>query len=588
MMEDEANLEAALNAAPSEMRSDEPTMARIIGLGGLGLTVLGCAAMIANQYGPRFVGTTGGFLFAFLGILALLFHAFRDGDIEFRRLYTFAGMIILALAIIGSIIPGKPESETVARQMAYYFLPWGPLAATIALLFLIASGRHETAAGMTKTVNLLLLAVGSLLTASSIVLGVIKPDTLAGPGLLVALVGLAYLCSYLSRAGTMDGMGRFVGVSLGILGGFSLFYAVARSLFPTILYDGPRVLKTATQSYDPILLGGRLFLIALFSAAAYVCARRWNTLFFTRVFVSLALGLIALVLAIGTVTAPLKEPLNPFLVPGGLILGLLGTVYLAFSLAYCSDSPFVALVGREMASFFVSPIAYLVLIGVSIISIYGYGILLIPFVEQPGIPQLEPIVGNYWAASMGGAFLVVVIVPAITMRLFSEEKRTGSLEVLLTAPISEWSVLGSKFLAAWFFYMITWVPLGLYLVGLRAAGNAFDYRPMLSYYLVQAACGAGFISMGVFFSCLTRNQIIAAVLSFTGCFVLLLTIVIKSLPLGELWAPVKAVSARLDYMTAWQSALNGQLSYSFVVAYLSMMVFWLFATAKVLESRRWS
>lgn len=587
-MTDDAYREAALNAAPSELRADEPTFARFLGLGGLGLAVLGGAAIIANQYGPRFVGTSGGIFCAFVGLLALLYHAFRDGDIEFRRLYTFVGLGFLVVALVISILPGKPDGEGITRQMAYYLMPWGPLAAFVGLLFLIASGRHESSAGMSNLVNQILLAIGAALTAAPIIMGMAKPDLLVGPGILLALVGIAYLCAYLSRVGTADGIGRFAGVALGIIGGLSLFFAVARTVFPTVLFEGPRVLKTASQSYDPALLGGRLLAILALGTAAYFAGTKKTWPGFARVFTAVGFGVVAIVLAIATVSTPLKEPLSPFLVPGGLILGLLGVTYLAISMAYCSDSPFVALVVREVASFFVSPIAYLVLIGVSFVSAYGYGILLLPFLDQPISPQLEPIVGNYWGASMGAAFLVVMIVPAITMRLFSEEKRTGTLEVLLTAPVGEWSVILSKFLGAWFFYMIVWIPLGLYLVGLRAAGPSFDYRPMLSYYLAQAACGAGLVAMGLFFSCLTKNQIVAAVLSFAGCFGLLLMVIVKSFPMGETWAPLKSVAARLDYITAWQSALNGQLSLSFVVVYLSMMVFWLFATSKVLEARRWS
>jgi ABC-2 type transport system permease protein len=578
----------ALNAAPSDIRSEEPTFARILGLGGLGLAVLGTAAIIANQYGPRFVGTSGGIVCAFFGLLALLYHAFRDGDVEFRRLYTFAGLLFLIAAVVVSFLPGRPAGVETERQVGYYLMPWTPLTAIVAWLFLMAATRHETAPAAISRVNRLLLLVASILTVIPIGLGMAKPELLAGPGILLALVGILYACAYLSRAGTADGLSRMAGIALGILGGLALFFAVARTVFPVVLYDGPRVLKTASQSFDPILLLGRIIVIALLTAGVVLVLRGKSVPNYLRLMTASALGLTAIVFLVGTFTAPLSQLFPPYLVPGGLILGCLGLTYLAISLAYCSDSPFVALVGREVAGFFVSPIAYLVLLGVGFTSAIGYGILILEMTASPGRVVLEPVVGQYWAAVMGAAFVVVMLVPAITMRLFSEEKRTGTLEVLLTAPVGEWSVVLSKFLAAWFFYLVVWLPMGLYLIGLRATGPAFDYRPLLSYYLCQAVCGAGFVAMGLFFSSLTRNQIIAAVLSFAGTFGLLLTVILKSVPASDAWMPIKAVASRLDFLTAWQTALAGQISLSFVAVYASFAAFWLVATVKVLEARRWA
>ena len=93
--------------------------------------------------------------------------------------------------------------------------------------------------------------------------------------------------------------------------------------------------------------------------------------------------------------------------------------------------------------------------------------------------------------------MIPFLVPALTMRLLSEEKRTGTLEVLLTAPVNEAAVVLSKFLACWLFFMLCWVPTGLYLIALRVeGGQPFDYRPLLSFYLAVGASGAAFIAIG--------------------------------------------------------------------------------------------
>jgi ABC-type transport system involved in multi-copper enzyme maturation permease subunit len=180
-----------------------------------------------------------------------------------------------------------------------------------------------------------------------------------------------------------------------------------------------------------------------------------------------------------------------------------------------------------------------------------------------------------------------VLVAVITMRTFSEEKRSGTLEVLLTAPVNDWAVVLSKYATALLFFLLCWVPTAVYLVALRYAGGApFDYRPLLSYYLAVAACGVSFVGFGVFVSSLTRDQMMAAVATFAGVFATFLTYryILIRFPIGEKW---RAVLAKLDYTTLWENALSGQLPLPEVCIHLSLGVFWVFLTAKVLEARRW-
>src|SRR5437879_3140322 len=128
----------------------------------------------------------------------------------------------------------------------------------------------------------------------------------------------------------------------------------------------------------------------------------------------------------------------------------------------------------------------------------------------------EPIIRFYFIA-WWPVITTIFIVPVLTMRLLSEEQRTGTLEVLFTAPVGETVVVLSKFLASWIFFMLTWVPWGLFLVALRVeGGQPFEYRPLLSFYIAMACSGAAFLAMGLFFSSLTRNQIVSAILTFVG------------------------------------------------------------------------
>jgi ABC-type transport system involved in multi-copper enzyme maturation permease subunit len=187
-------------------------------------------------------------------------------------------------------------------------------------------------------------------------------------------------------------------------------------------------------------------------------------------------------------------------------------------------------------------------------------------------------------------FALVVLVPALTMRLFAEEKRTGSLEVLLTAPVNEVPVVASKFLASWLFFLFCWVPSGLFLIALRAVGDTpFDYRPVLGFYVALAAQGVMFIGIGLFFSALTRNQVVAAVLTFVVMLLLLGCTLLRFIP-GALGLPQFLLDAmgRLSFYHMLRDSLGGQLPLRDVALFVSLGVFWLFLAVKVLEARKWS
>jgi ABC-type transport system involved in multi-copper enzyme maturation permease subunit len=207
--------------------------------------------------------------------------------------------------------------------------------------------------------------------------------------------------------------------------------------------------------------------------------------------------------------------------------------------------------------------------------------------------MMEPIVGRYFGVMP--IICLIFIVPVITMRLLSEERRTGTLEVLLTAPVREVTVVLSKFIAAWVFFMLTWVPWTLYLVALRVeGGQPFDYRPLFSFFIVLAVLGAGFVSMGLFFSSLTKSQIAAAVLTFAGMLLATLVSWLRAIivmrqsveaPEQQPWA---VVLRHLAYLETWEQSLSGSLVPKYLLFYLSAAILGLFLTVKVLEARKWA
>ncbi len=572
-----------MEQAPSDMRTEEPTFARIIGLFGGGLMTLGVIAVIANHSGPRLVSSGLGYLFAAIGLMAMLFHSLRDGDLESRRAYMLFAIILLFKAVVYAIVPGPQFGDAPIKEMGYHFLPWTPLYGFIALLFLVTSLRHETVDSYRSIGLTVLLALGASLCLISVALGIFKPNTLVGPGILIALLGLGYLVAFLSKVDSDDGPGYTVATILGVLGGATLTYAIGKAVFPTVLSEGPAALKNAFQQYDNWKVAARVILVLACLGFAAWAARAKTMAGWLRAGLAIVGIGFAITFILGSLAAPITTTPEPFLVPYGLLLGGIGFAYLVVSVGITSDSPLVTLIRREISSYFYSPIAYVVLFCMAVVSGVGYAFFINSLAPQP---TLEPMLRNYWGATLGAAFGVLFLVPALTMRTLSEEKRSGTMEVLLTAPISETAIVLSKFIAALTIYMISWLPLGLYLIALRIeGGQPFDYRPIISYYLALAACGASFIAMGIFFSSLTKNQIIAAILTFAGIFVMLLTIVLKGF--DSVGIGFQNVLAKIDFLSLWQSALGGQLPLSTVLVQLSLAVFWLFLTVKILEARKW-
>jgi ABC-2 type transport system permease protein len=182
------------------------------------------------------------------------------------------------------------------------------------------------------------------------------------------------------------------------------------------------------------------------------------------------------------------------------------------------------------------------------------------------------------------AVVALFITPMLTMRLFAEEKRQGTIELLATAPLTTWQVVIGKFLAACGLYLLMIVSglLNLLLLWHYAAVNP-EWKPVAAGTLGLFLLGACFIALGLFVSTLTRNQIIAAILSF--CLFL------GVWTLG--WAddpgagPVMKVIAYLGLTTHMEEMAKGVLDLKDVVFYLSFIGFGLLLAQQSVESQRW-
>ncbi|MFO0845357.1 MAG: ABC transporter permease [Gemmataceae bacterium] len=326
-------------------------------------------------------------------------------------------------------------------------------------------------------------------------------------------------------------------------------------------------------------------LIGLVYVTAYVGSRGVSddTAYYASVGLAAAGGLVALV-ALGR--SLLTAGGSSYFVSVGVMLLFVGLLYATVGLVMALDRPILVMTRRELGAFFYSPIVYLALLGFSACWWGSYWIFLGQLLDVgPGSqPMLEPIVRNYYF-SIVPVMVLLALVPALTMRLLSEEQRSGTMEVLLTAPVDEPAIVLSKFFAALITYLVMWLPSVLFLLAIPlAGGNAFDYRPLLSFAVVILVTGGAFVSMGLFFSSLTKSQIASFVLTFAGMVALMVVFFAGQATRDSAW---ETVLKHVSFLDLWFSTLEGKIVPRFLLFWASMTVLFLFVTVKVLESRKW-
>jgi ABC-2 type transport system permease protein len=246
---------------------------------------------------------------------------------------------------------------------------------------------------------------------------------------------------------------------------------------------------------------------------------------------------------------------------------------------------FYTLLSREIRSYFYSPIAYIVLVFFLLVS--G-----VDFYFQISFMNQRPVAYSVQEAFFNSVFFwfaFVLIFPLITMRLFAEEFKLGTIEPLMTAPVRDWQVVLSKFFGALFFYVVLWIPTALYFVLFEkithqpAANSAGAYY---GSYLMLLLLGMFYLSVGCLASVLTKNQIIAAIISF--CTITLLFF------LGLIQFILLDVSSTMRQLLGYFSAIEqmatlsrGEIDTRPMVLYLSMTSVMLAFTYLAFQSRKW-
>jgi ABC-2 type transport system permease protein len=233
---------------------------------------------------------------------------------------------------------------------------------------------------------------------------------------------------------------------------------------------------------------------------------------------------------------------------------------------------------RELYAYFATPMAF---------------VFIAIFVAMTG--AFTFYIGRFFdrnQASLEGFFtfhpwLYLLLVPAVAMRLWAEERKSGTIEQLLTLPISTFDAVLGKFLAAWIFCGIALAltfPMWLTVNVLGAPDNAVIFVGYIGSFLMAGA----FLAIGTCMSALTRNQIIAFIAGSVVCFLFTMSGLDLVLNFFRLWAPDAVVTtiASFSFLTRFESLSRGIIDIRDLVYFLSLIGFWLFATVIAVETKK--
>jgi len=250
----------------------------------------------------------------------------------------------------------------------------------------------------------------------------------------------------------------------------------------------------------------------------------------------------------------------------------------------------LAIAHKEIKSYFASPIAYIVIGLFALMYGYFYAVMLYYFVRQSmqmgqlgqgpaamNVNQhmLRPLLQNV-------TILALFLLPMITMRTYAEEKRSGTIELLLTSPITDFQIIMGKFLGALALYAIM-LAVSLVHIAILFKFGTPEWKPIATAYLGLLLMGGCFISLGLFISSLTKNQVVAATITF-AVFLMLWVITW----IGSFAGPtVESLTSYLSIIEQFDDFAKGVVDTSHLIYYFSFITFGLFLTAKSVDSERW-
>ena len=237
-----------------------------------------------------------------------------------------------------------------------------------------------------------------------------------------------------------------------------------------------------------------------------------------------------------------------------------------------------AIYRREMGAFFTSGVAYVFLTVFTLLS----GIFFFFGVIGSGTTETSPMFSSMF-------IVVLFLIPILTMKLLSEEKKNRTDQGLLTAPVGLWEIVLGKYFAALTLFIIAESIVFVYAIILSALGNVV-WQTLIGNYFAMLFLGAAFIAVGLFVSSLTENQITAAIISMVVLFVIYLSeMLAANFENGNKLQQLayKAITT-IAFYSKYNEFTNGVFSLPSIVFFISVAFLFNFFTVRVLEKRRWS
>ncbi|MGD0525020.1 MAG: ABC transporter permease [Polyangiaceae bacterium] len=239
---------------------------------------------------------------------------------------------------------------------------------------------------------------------------------------------------------------------------------------------------------------------------------------------------------------------------------------------------------RELFAFFVTPLAWVLIVVFLVVQGMHFFLLVDHFATQADATGDETPLSAFFGNTVLLYLVLFVLVPPMTMRIFAEERRSGTIEMLMTAPVSSTAVVLAKYAAVLTTYVAMWVPTVLYLVILGRTGD-LDWNAAASAYLGVLLVGAGYLSLGLCASALTRSQFLAMV--WTALVLLMLFI----LGVGEFvtrdGSTMHDVCAHVSVWAHMNDFASGIVDSRHVVFYGTLVVLPLFIATRAVEAWRW-
>ena len=241
-------------------------------------------------------------------------------------------------------------------------------------------------------------------------------------------------------------------------------------------------------------------------------------------------------------------------------------------------SHIVTIAKRELAGNFATPVAY-VFIVIFLLLASAFTFYLGGLYER-GQADLAPFFTFH-------PWLYLFLIPAISMRLWAEERKSGSVELLLTQPVTLWQAVLGKFLAAWAFTALALALTFPIWITVNYLGSP-DNGVILAAYIGSLLMAGGFLAIGSCMSALTRNQVVAFILAVVVCFAFLLAGFPLVLDAFHAWAPQVLIDAiaSLSFLTHFEAISKGVLDVRDLLYFVLTMAFFLIATAIILDVRK--